>query len=78
MKPLSKYVENQANWYSKTKFFGEPNYRHLALRINVIGLESLTKRSLLEWTYDNLHKNNEITGFENQFIKIQVLAAFNV
>ncbi len=57
-----------ANWYSKTKFFGEPNSRHLALRINVIGLESLTKRSLLEWAYDNLKKNNEITGFENQFI----------
>ena len=56
------------NWYSKTKFFGEPNYRHLALRINVIGLESLTKRSLLEWAYDNLQKNNEITGFENQFV----------
>lgn len=56
------------NWYSKTKFFGEPNSRHLALRINVIGLESLTKRSLLEWAYDNLKKNNEITGFENQFI----------
>ena len=57
-----------ANWYSKTKFFGEPNSRHLALRINVIGLESLTKRSLLEWAYDNLKKNNKITGFENQFI----------
>ena len=56
------------NWYSKTKFFGEPNSRHLALRINVIGLESLTKRSLLEWAYDNLKKNNEIMGFENQFI----------
>mgnify|MGYP001125670502 FL=1 len=56
------------NWYSKTKFFGEPNSRHLALRINVIGLESLTKRSLLEWAYDNLHKENEITGFENHFI----------
>lgn len=56
------------NWYSKTKFFGEPNSRHLALRINVIGLESLTKRSLLEWAYDNLKKNKEITGFENQFI----------
>ena len=56
------------NWYSKTKFFGEPSSRHLALRINVIGLESLTKRSLLEWAYDNLKKKNEITGFENQFI----------
>lgn len=56
------------DWYSKTKFFGEPNSRHLALRINVIGLESLTKRSLLEWAYDNLNKNNEIKGFENQFI----------
>ena len=56
------------NWYSKTKFFGEPNSRHLTLRINVIGLESLTKRSLLEWAYDNLSKNNVITGFENQFI----------
>lgn len=57
-----------SNWYSKTKFFGEPNSRHLSLRINVIGLESLTKRSLLEWAYDNLQKNNEITGFENQFV----------
>ena len=57
-----------SNWYSKTKFFGEPNSRHLALRINVIGLESLTKRSLLEWAFDNLSKNNEIIGFENQFI----------
>ncbi|MDA8788333.1 sugar nucleotide-binding protein [Schleiferiaceae bacterium] len=56
------------NWYSKTKFFGEPNSRYLVLRINVIGLESLTKRSLLEWAYDNLKRNNEITGFENQFI----------
>ena len=56
------------NWYSKTKFFGEPSSRHLALRINVIGLESLTKRSLLEWAFDNLKNNNEITGFENQFI----------
>lgn len=56
------------NWYSKTKFFGEPSSRHLTLRINVIGLESLTKRSLLEWAFDNLKKNNEITGFENQFI----------
>jgi len=56
------------NWYSKTKFFGEPNSHHLVLRINVIGLESLTKRSLLEWAYDNLNKNNEIIGFENQFI----------
>ena len=57
-----------SNWYSKTKFFGEPSSRHLTLRINVIGLESLTKRSLLEWAYDNLKKNNKITGFENQFI----------
>ena len=57
-----------SNWYSKTKFFGEPNSRHLTLRINVLGLESLTKRSLLEWAYDNLLKNNVITGFENQFI----------
>lgn len=56
------------NWYSKTKFFGEPSSRNLTLRINVIGLESLTKRSLLEWAFDNLKKNNEITGFENQFI----------
>ena len=56
------------NWYSKTKFFGEPNSSHLTLRINVIGLESLTKRSLLEWAYDRLSKNNLITGFENQFI----------
>jgi len=56
------------NWYSKTKFFGEPNSHHLVLRINVIGLESLTKRSLLEGAYDNLNKNNEIIGFENQFI----------
>ena len=56
------------NWYSKTKFFGEPSSRHLTLRINVIGLESLTKRSLLEWAFDNLNENNEITGFENQFI----------
>ena len=65
-KPLKKI--SLSNWYSKTKFFGEPNSRHLTLRINVIGLESLTKRSLLEWAYDNLTKNNEITGFENQFI----------
>ena len=56
------------NWYSKTKFFGEPNSSHLTLRINVIGLESLTRRSLLEWAYDRLSKNNLITGFENQFI----------
>lgn len=56
------------NWYSKTKFFGEPNSSHLTLRINVIGLESLTKRSLLEWAYEKLSKNNLITGFENQFI----------
>lgn len=57
-----------SNWYSKTKFFGEPNSHHLTLRINVIGLESLTKRSLLEWAYHNLTKNNVITGFENEFI----------
>lgn len=57
-----------SNWYSKTKFFGEPNSRHLTLRINVLGLESLTKRSLLEWAYDNLEKKNVIVGFENQFI----------
>jgi len=57
-----------SNWYSKTKFFGEPNNSHLTLRINVIGLVSLTKRSLLEWAYDNLSTDNEITGFENQFI----------
>ena len=56
------------NWYSKTKFFGEPNSRHLSLRINVIGLESLTKRSLLEWAYDKLSKNTIITGFEDQLI----------
>ena len=37
-------------------------------KINVIGLVSLTKRSLLEWAYDNLSTDNEITGFENQFI----------
>ena len=56
------------NWYSKTKFFGEPNTCHLTLRINVVGLESLTKRSLLEWAYDNLSKNKVIIGFENKFI----------
>jgi dTDP-4-dehydrorhamnose reductase len=55
-----------SNWYSKTKFFGEPNSSHLSLRINIIGLESLTKRSLLEWAYKNLEMNNMITGFENQ------------
>lgn len=56
------------NWYSKTKFFGEPNSSHLTLRINVIGLESLTKRSLLEWAYQKLSKNNVVTGYENEFI----------
>jgi dTDP-4-dehydrorhamnose reductase len=57
-----------SNWYSKTKFFGEPNSEHLTLRTNVIGLESQTKRSLLEWAFDHLTKNQVITGFENQFI----------
>lgn len=57
-----------SNWYSKTKFFGEPNSEHLTLRTNVIGLESQTKRSLLEWAFDSLTKNQVITGFENQFI----------
>lgn len=56
------------NWYSKTKFFGEPNSNHLSLRINVIGLESLTKRSLLEWAFKSLVANEYITGFDNQFI----------
>ena len=43
-----------------------------------IGLESLTKRSLLEWAYDNLKNNNEITGFENQFINPTPIHVFEV
>jgi dTDP-4-dehydrorhamnose reductase len=56
------------NWYSKTKFFGEPGNNHLTLRINVIGLGSITNRSLLEWAYDELTKSKTITGFSNHFI----------
>ena len=56
------------SWYSKTKYFGEPNSKHLCLRINVVGLESLTTRSLLEWAYQSLLNNEFITGFEDQHI----------
>jgi len=66
--PVPDSVIRLENWYSKTKYFGEPSSDSFTLRLNIVGLGSKTNRSLLEWAYTELSNNNKIKGYKNFYI----------
>jgi len=56
------------NYYARTKFEGERvsfkrNSNAIAIRTNIYGFNSYSKKSLAEWAIENLKKGNTINGF---------------
>lgn len=59
------------NEYARTKFIGESlaliNKNTLVLRTNIVGFRSNNNLTFVEWIFNNLENDNQITGFTNYY-----------